>query len=138
MKTVFVDSNIWIYIHVDANEDEKHAKAISLLENEISQSRIICSVQVINEFHWILERKYKIDRKLITKKVQSIQKIASIVPLTINTYEKAVNLRRNYDLSFWDSLIVASAVENDADIVFSEDMRDGLVVQKKLKILNPL
>lgn len=138
MKTVFIDSNIWIYMHVNANEDGKHAKAISLLENEILHSKIICSVQVINEFHWILERKYKIDRKLITKKVQSIQKVASIVPLTVNTYEKAVNLRRNYDLSFWDSLIVASAVENDADIVFSEDMRDGLVVQKKLKILNPL
>jgi predicted nucleic acid-binding protein len=59
------------------------------------------------------------------------------VPLTIETYHKAVKIRGDYTLSFWDSLIVASALENDANILFSEDMHNGLRVRKKLTIQNP-
>ena len=35
-------------------------------------------------------------------------------------------------LSFWDSLIVASALYADANILYSEDMQHGLIVSEKL------
>ncbi len=40
--------------------------------------------------------------------------------------------------SFWDSLIIASALHVDAKILYSEDMQDGLIVSGKLAIINPL
>jgi len=39
-------------------------------------------------------------------------------------------------LSFWDSLIVASALSADVDILYSEDMQNGLIIAEKLQIIN--
>jgi predicted nucleic acid-binding protein len=48
-----------------------------------------------------------------------------------------VKLRDRYLISFWDSLIVASAVLGDATILYSEDMQDGLIINNSLQVINP-
>ena len=55
---------------------------------------------------------------------------------TIQT--NASKLRQNHRFSYWDSLIVASALKAQAEIIYSEDMQHGLVVDKILTIINPL
>ncbi len=50
---------------------------------------------------------------------------------------KASELRMKYSLSFWDSLIVASALAANAEILYSEDMQNGLLIENKLRIINP-
>jgi predicted nucleic acid-binding protein len=50
---------------------------------------------------------------------------------------KASQLRKQYSFSFWDSLIVASALHADTRIIYSEDMQDGLKVLDKVEIVNP-
>ena len=50
---------------------------------------------------------------------------------------KASALREQHAFSFWDSLIVASALATNATVLYSEDMQDGLVVEKRLRIVNP-
>jgi len=50
---------------------------------------------------------------------------------------KASDLRSRYSFSFWDGLILASALFADAEILYSEDMQNGLTVENKLKIVNP-
>lgn len=42
-----------------------------------------------------------------------------------------------YSLSHWDSLKVATALQSDPTLLYSEDMQDGLVVDKQLTITNP-
>jgi predicted nucleic acid-binding protein len=42
-----------------------------------------------------------------------------------------------YSLSYWDSVIVASALETGAATLFSEDMQNGLLVNGELRIVNP-
>jgi len=49
----------------------------------------------------------------------------------------ASDLRARYPFSFWDGLIVASALAANAEILYSEDMQNGLLVENKLKIVNP-
>jgi predicted nucleic acid-binding protein len=46
-------------------------------------------------------------------------------------------LREQYAFSFWDSLIVSSALQADAVILYSEDMQDGLVVENRVRIIDP-
>jgi predicted nucleic acid-binding protein len=46
-------------------------------------------------------------------------------------------LREQYAFSFWDSLIVSSALHAEAAVLYSEDMQDGLVVEKRVRIINP-
>jgi predicted nucleic acid-binding protein len=49
----------------------------------------------------------------------------------------ATILREQYKLSYWDSLIIASALASSAPILYSEDMHDGLIVDQRLTIINP-
>jgi predicted nucleic acid-binding protein len=51
---------------------------------------------------------------------------------------EASQLRQEYALSFWDSMIVACALAADAQILYSEDMQDGLMIRETLEIKNPL
>jgi predicted nucleic acid-binding protein len=46
-------------------------------------------------------------------------------------------LREEYSLSFWDSLIVSAAFLAGAEIIYSEDMQDGLVIRESLQVINP-
>lgn len=80
MKTVFIDSNIWIYAHVKADDEVKRGKALSLVEDAV--------------------RKYNVKKDIIARKVQSIAKIAYIAPLTITTYLTALKLRRTMIFRF--------------------------------------
>jgi predicted nucleic acid-binding protein len=51
---------------------------------------------------------------------------------------KASALREQYSLSFWDSTIVSSALSAEAAILYSEDMQDELMVENRMRIINPL
>ena len=48
------------------------------------------------------------------------------------------NFRLNYSFSYWNSLIVTSAINSECSVLYSEDMQDGLQVHNKLEIINPL
>ena len=140
MSKVFVDSNIWVYAFIESEEEkEKKIKITSFLEELKSKSEIIISVQILNEFHWVLKRKYKIDEAGIKERVSNgILKIVKVIPVDLKSYQNAYNIRENYSFSYWDSIIVASALGNECEILYSEDMQHNQVVEDKLKILNPL
>jgi len=50
---------------------------------------------------------------------------------------KASALREQYAFSFWDSTIVSSALQAGASVLYSEDMQAGLVVENRVRIINP-
>jgi predicted nucleic acid-binding protein len=139
-SNIFVDSNIWIYAFLDSEKDHaKQQRVLSLLEGIPADSTVISSVQVINEFHWILSRKYGIDDNTIKAKVtKGIAAVASIAPLDFKVYQDAFRIRGKYNVSFWDSLIVASALDNKCTVLYSEDMQHGLLIDNKLNVVNPL
>ncbi|MDO9307496.1 MAG: PIN domain-containing protein [Deltaproteobacteria bacterium] len=138
--SIFIDSNIWIYAFLDSEKDhEKQRKILTLLEEIPADSTVISSVQVVNEFHWILFRKYGIDEATIKAKVtKGLAVFASVVPLDFKVYQDAFRIRDKYNISFWDSLIVASALDNKCTLLYSEDMQHGLLIDNKLKVVNPL
>jgi predicted nucleic acid-binding protein len=135
----FLDTNIWVYAFLDSeNEPVKRAVALKLLQDLSLAGRIVVSAQVVNEFHWTLSRKYEITDRLIRDKVENgIVLIADIVPLDLTQYRDAFPLRTRYHLSFWDSLIVASALQSGCATIYSEDMGHGQTIEKSLRIVNP-
>ena len=48
----------------------------------------------------------------------------------------ASELRTEYKLSYWDSLIVATALRINAQVLYSEDMQDSQTIEK-VTIRNP-
>ena len=64
------------------------------MEEIPADSTVIPSVQVVNEFHWILFRKYGIDEATIkTKVTKGIEALASVVPLDFKVYRDAFRIR---------------------------------------------
>jgi len=138
---VFLDTNIFIYaLTQPKNKDDiqKRERAINLLEKLINQSYIFVSVQIINELHINMVKKFKIDDSLTFKIIEdNILAIASVESLNHQTYTIAFEIRQEYNISYWDSLVVASALESSCDLLYSEDMQDGLIIKDRLKIINP-
>jgi len=134
----FIDSNLWLYSLVpdptQADDQRKREQAIALI-NPITP---IVSTQVINEVCSVLQRKAKFQASQIRQLVQVFSDRCVIVELTSDTLINASDLRLRYGFSFWDGLIVASAIGADATILYSEDMQDGLLVEQQLRIINPL
>ncbi len=48
-----------------------------------------------------------------------------------------MDIKKRYRFSYWDSLIIASALENNCSILYSEDMQHSQVIEDNLKIINP-
>ena len=55
----------------------------------------------------------------------------------IETIKYSWRIRRKYSYSYWDSLSIASALENNCKALYTEDMQDGQIIEDKLTIINP-
>ncbi len=130
---VFIDTNIFIYaLTKSKNQEEQFKRNISLelLQNLLTNKQIIISLQVINEFHF--------NELEITKLVdENILKICTVMPIGFETYKVSSNLRLDYKFSYWDSLIVSSAIESKCSTLYSEDMQHNQIINDQLKIIDP-
>ncbi len=78
-----------------------------------------------------------IKEKQLSNLIKSYYNKYQIVDFTENNLIYASTLRQKYNLSFWDSLIISSALLGQANYLYSEDMQHGLIIEKKLEIINP-
>ena len=130
MAKVFLDTNVLIYAFSD---DARAIVAEALLDRGGD-----ISVQVLNEFANVARRKLGFDWRQIEQALAAIRTLArAIHPIDLATHTDAIALAQRYGFSFYDALIVASALRARCKVLFSEDMQDGLVVGDGLKIANP-
>lgn len=136
----FIDTNVWVYALLEAkNDDGKQLAALKLLRNLPTTVSVMVSAQVVNEFHWTLARKYRLaDDVVHDKAINGIVAFAStVLPLELDTYLEASGVRKRYNLSFWDSLIVASALQAGCATLYTEDLNHGMIIDKRLHVINP-
>lgn len=57
----------------------------------------------------------------------------------INTTEviQALEINAKYNYSYWDSLIIATALLSKYSIIYSEDMQHNQLIENKVRIINP-
>lgn len=132
---VFIDTNIWLYALTQSQDHQKHQLAKKLIRQT---SRIVVSTQIVNEVSVNLLRKFQVSEGDVRKIIRSFYRKYIVIELSRNVVLHASDLRGSYNFSFWDSMIVASALAAGATILYSEDMHHGLVVQNQLSIINPL
>ena len=125
----FLDSNICIYaISTDV------ARAIPALALLSRFPHI--STQIINECGSVLARKLG---KTLAQRIEFtafLEKYSRILPLSIDDVHLSHRLQDRYRLSHWDSLAVASALNSDCSIFYSEDLSHGQQIES-LTVLNP-
>ncbi len=129
----FLDTNIWLYAFVAGQDQEKSHTAKGIIQSD----DIVVSVQVINEISINLIKKAKFDEVRIQRLIASFYLRQQVIETSKEVLLTASTLRSRYHFSFWDSLIVASALIGGCSILYSEDMADGLSVNDQLRIVNP-
>jgi predicted nucleic acid-binding protein len=68
--------------------------------------------------------------------IEALETVCDVALITLATTDKALALHSIYGYSFYDSLILASAIENECKYVISEDLHSGAVIDERTTILN--
>jgi len=129
----FIDSNVWVYLFSDDKNPKAKIVGEFLDDNDIT-SVFVTSCQVVNEVCNVLKRHGLVEDK-IRAVIESITNICLIQDISKEVCLLASTLRERFSLSFWDSVIVATAKTAGCSLLVSEDMHDGLTVDK-LRIKN--
>ena len=128
---VFIDTNVFIYIQRTDKPDKT-----SISEKTIDCFDCVASTQVLNEVCNILTRKYPSSKEKVKRVLRSIQESCAMVTITNDYPARALDYHFKYSLSYYDALMVVAALDADCKYLISEDMQDGLVIDKKLQIIN--
>ena len=128
--SIFLDSNILLY----AIGNDNYKKSLSI---ELIKKTPVITVQVLNEISNIMIRKLKLSYQDIHRIIDFIIRKCIIKSIDIITIRKALNISEKYKYSYYDSLIISSALENNCNILYTEDMHHGQNIENILKIINP-
>lgn len=60
-----------------------------------------------------------------------------VLGLDLETHGDALRLVDRYHFSTFDAMIVATALRAECQILYSEDMQDGMIVDRRLEIIDP-
>ncbi len=127
---VFADTNIVIY--AESRHATKAPAAVAILE-----SSPVISTQVINETVSVLTRKHGFALADANQIALGLLDLCEVVPVDVPTVRDAIRIGERYQLSIWDSLIVAAALLSDCETLYSEDLQEGQVFGERLKVVNP-
>src|SRR5690606_34522738 len=126
----FADTNTLLYLIAD---DARKAAIAELLLGE----RLTISVQVLNESANVVLRKWRRSWDDMALFLALVRGQTTVVPLTTDTHELGLDMAERYQFSIYDSMIVAAALLADCDTLYSEDLHHGLVVEDRLRIVDP-
>lgn len=128
---IFLDSNVIIY--AVASSCPKKQVALDLL----CQDNAIISTQVINECSNILRKKFKFNYPRIAETLKHYLDMVQTVNFDFRTIENAWVCGEKYGFSYYDSLIISTALENNCTLLYSEDMQHKQIIEEQLTIINP-
>lgn len=134
---VFVDTNIWVYALIQP-DDEQGDKRHQLASDFLRQlTRPVINSQVIRETCANLIKKARMPEASVQNLLQGWYRDSEVVTSNVAQYLLASRLRANSGFSYWDSMIVAAALDADCVTLYSEDMQHGQQVEGQLTIVNP-
>ena len=125
----FIDTNIAVYALLPGPNAER---ALAVL------SGAVISVQVLNEFANVSLRKFGLTESDLDRKIAELRgEVDTIAVIDEATHDLARQIAFRYKLAFYDSALLASALLADCGVFYSEDMREGMVIENCITIRNP-
>jgi predicted nucleic acid-binding protein len=134
VSKIFIDTNILVYT-VDDRDRAKKRRAREVISRLGADRQPVISTQVVHEFYVAVTKKLRVD-PLDAKKLVHALRTIEIVNGSFELAEQAIDICILNQLSYWDSLIVASAEKAKCEFLFSEDLAAG-ATYRGVKILNP-
>jgi predicted nucleic acid-binding protein len=129
---IFLDTNVLLYAY-SVTEPAKQLAAVSVMREPESY----ISTQVLAEFANICRRKYAYDWPAVENLLTELMVNFSIHTNTPQTILRATQVAQRYGFSWFDSLIVAAALECGCQTLYTEDLQHGQLLDGGLRVLNP-
>lgn len=137
----FLDSNIAIYLHHD-DEPKKKEKAARLVGSTLKMQNGCINYQVVQETLARLSGKFRVPLRELEAELRD-----TLLPLwtanpaqnatpTPDLYRLAAAVMDKYNYSFYDSVVIAGALEAGCKTLYTEDMHDGHQIES-VTIANP-
>jgi predicted nucleic acid-binding protein len=123
MSAEFIDTNILIYAH-DASAGAKHERAVELLTRLLEEDSGALSIQVLSEFYSAATRKLGMKSQAAEDVIHDLRGWTTHSPGHADVL-KACSLLRRYKTSWWDALIINSAMELGCSVLWTEDLSNG-------------
>ncbi|MDR2600813.1 MAG: PIN domain-containing protein [Oscillospiraceae bacterium] len=129
----FLDTNVLVYLYSEDDEQKRNAACEALNNHDC-----VTSTQVMNELSNVWFRKFNLSAAKIKEHLDNIESVCNETHI-INraTINYALSLKERYEYSYFDSLMLASALESNCQLIFTEDMSNGQIIDNALKIINP-
>jgi predicted nucleic acid-binding protein len=133
----FLDTNIFVY-SFDANSPKKASQATKLIRKGIETRGGIVSYQVVQEFFNVALRRFLKPMSSVDAEqyLSTTFRPLLAVHSSLALYGEALRIGARFRLAWYDSLIVASAIEGQCDVLYSEDFQDGQKIES-VTISNP-
>ncbi len=126
----FVDTNVLVYAFT---ADRRAAAAQELLARGCA-----AGLQGLNEFANVARRKLGMECAELREALAAIRALCRpIVPIDLETHVEALRLAERHRFAIFDALTIAAALRADCDVLFSEDMQDGMEIDGRLRVANP-
>ena len=126
-----LDTNVMIYAFGKQDDDRK------MIAKEIITKCNIISLQVVNETVYVMLKKFNFTLSEVETIVQFMKQKFVISELNTYTLDQTIKISAKYGFSFWDSMMIASALNNHCSVLFTEDMQHNQIIEDRLQIINP-
>jgi predicted nucleic acid-binding protein len=133
---VFIDTNILVHAY-DVSAWAKHRDAVAIMSDLWNTARGVTSMQVLQGF--FANATGKIPKPLnVTTAREVVRDLLKWNPVLINgeIIVDAIDIHAAHKYTFWDSLLIASAIESGAGTLLTEDLSDKHKI-KNIVIRNP-
>jgi predicted nucleic acid-binding protein len=126
----FFDTSVLLYLLA---QDAAKADRVEALLAE----RSTISVQVLNEFAAVAIRKLKMPLPEVREILGTIRAVCAVVPVTVETHDRALAIVERYGFSLYDSLLIAAALLAGSKRLYCEDLQHEQLIDRQLRVVNP-
>jgi predicted nucleic acid-binding protein len=119
----FLDTNVLVYAY---SENDLRKKSISIQVFDIYEC--IVSTQILNEFCNVCIKKLHFPMAQIHKSIDEILNVCDLFVVTEQIIHAALDIHERQQTSYFDSVHIASAVKCQCNLLLSEDLQDGQVI----------
>ena len=131
---VALDTNVLVY--AEGFGDDVRCQSAGELIAKLKPTDLIVAVQVLGELSRVLTSKMKKSGSEVRDLLLSWSDGVVVADTTWSSFQSAMDLSVDHQISMWDALILAVAAENKCRLLLSEDFQNGFT-WRGVTIVNP-
>ena len=130
---IMLDTNIWIYLYSKQSIGKSEIVRQLLASNS---ENLTLSTQILGELYNVFRRKKLVPLDQATKILQMMIHSFAIEPIDHPKVSIALEISSRYGYTYWDSVVIATAIDCNCTVLYSEDMQHNILICDRLRIIN--